>query len=849
MSAIIRHRWHCFLFTAFCNLALTNVAAVLGQSEATGEEAESVYPGLAIYTSQCAHCHGEVGQGAEDGSDEPLYGNHSVKVLTGIIERTMPEEDPEACVGDEARQVAEYIYDAFYSLAARQRNGLVPTPRVTLSRLTVSQYRNSVADLIGRFTPEPRRRRGRRTKDDGGDEPNSTASMAKAGLRAEYFQSKGMSKADKLRLERVDRRIDFDFGEGSPAEDITADQFAIIWQGTLRVDHTGYHEFRATTPNGVRLYLNVDRMERRRKLRDDSSVAGQAALIDGWVSSGEMREHTARVFLLGGREYPLRLEFFKYKEKVASIKCEWKPPHGTWATIDHRYLRTKPSPRTFVVSTPFPADDRSLGYERGSSVSREWHTATSNAAIAAADEIVERLPLLAAADDEAENYEESIKDFIARFASVAFRRPLSDAEIEILHTAPFEDAPNSDTAVRRAVLTVLNSPYFLYPDLTPSAAPSQHTVAARLALTLWDSIPDQELTDAAQNGDLATIAQVEAQARRMLADSRAQAKIRAFFHHWLEMEERDLAKDKKIFPDFEESVVADLRYSLESFVENIVWSEPSDYRQLLLADYLVLNDRLRSLYPAPPERESDETLKAQQFAEDEGAGPDVASDETSAEASPESLESTPMSNADFTQVSFPPERRAGVLTHPYLLSAFAYHNNTSPIHRGVFLTRNIVGRELKPPPVAVAFKNDEFDPQLTMREKVTQLTRDSACMSCHSIINPLGFVLENFDAVGRWRTVEADKPINTESEYKTVEGTTLQIRGARDVADYAVASEAAHRAFVAQLFHHLVKQDAAAYGTDTLNQLRQTFADDEYNMRNLMSRIAVLTALHGTTDS
>jgi EAL domain-containing protein (putative c-di-GMP-specific phosphodiesterase class I) len=186
-----------------------------------------------------------------------------------------------------------------------------------------------------------------------------------------------------------------------------------------------------------------------------------------------------------------------------------------------------------------------------------------------------------------------------------------------------------------------------------------------------------------------------------------------------------------------------------------------------------------------------------------------------------------------------------VLTHPYLLSAFAYHNNTSPIHRGVFLTRNIVGRGLRPPPIAVAFKDDEFDPGLSMREKITQLTSDKACMSCHSVINPLGFALENFDAVGRWRTEENDLPVQSEGEYVAEDGTRIEVANALDIARFAVNSESAHRAFVSQLFHHMIKQDPAAYGTDTISQLQTAFAQNDFSIQNLMIEIATTSAMHG----
>jgi hypothetical protein len=632
-----------------------------------------------------------------------------------------------------------------------------------------------------------------------------------------------MNKANALGQARVDRKVDFDFGENSPAEGITADQFAVIWEGAVIADDTGYYEFRIRTENGARLYLNRDQIDDRHKLRDDSSVAGQAALIDAWVSSGKKQEHTARVFLLGGRRYPLRLEFFKYLEKTASIKLEWKPPHGTWSVLDERNLSSAKVARVFVVSTPFPADDRSLGYERGSSVSHEWLNATTDAAVATANEVVERLPLLADVKENDPQYMDRTQQFLLHFARVAFRRPLTSEEDQLLSELPFADWSEPEDAVRRAIVFVLTSPHFLYTDL-PSAAnvPSQYAIASRLSYALWDSMPDQPLLNAARDGQLATKPRIQSQARRMLADPRARNKMRGFFHHWLEIGERDLAKDKTMFPEFDEAVIADLRCSLELFLDQVVWSEDSDYRQLLLADHLVLNERLRRLYQPQPLRVCDEA--------NDGSGNDAAEDVQPA--------------SQFRDIVFAPQRRAGVLTHPYLLTAFAYHNNTSPIHRGVFLTRNIVGRELKPPPIAVAFKDAEFSPDLTMRDKITQLTRDQACMSCHSIINPLGFAMENFDAVGRWRTSENNKPVDTKSEYTTVDGRTLEIQSARDIASYAASSEPAQRAFVTQLFQYSIKQPPAAYGPELVDQLRAEFADDDFNIRNLLARIAVRSAVH-----
>ena len=240
-------------------------------------------------------------------------------------------------------------------------------------------------------------------------------------------------------------------------------------------------------------------------------------------------------------------------------------------------------------------------------------------------------------------------------------------------------------------------------------------------------------------------------------------------------------------------MIAELRHSLDLFIDQVVWSESSDYRDLLRADYLYLSDRLEDLYAQEPE-----------------------------EGPPFYDWQRPKVTA-FKTVEDMTLKRSGVLTHPYLLSAFAYHNNTSPIHRGVFITRNIVGRELKTPPDDVEFNDEEFAPDATMREKITQLTRDQACMSCHSVINPFGFALENFDAVGRWRTEEKNKQVVTLSEYVTVDGDLVQVESARDIANFAIHSESAHRTFVTQLFEHLVKQPPLAYGLDTIDELQKEF--------------------------
>ena len=293
-----------------------------GTTETSDRSAVSVSPDeLALaYREKCARCHGVDGQGIADGYEKPFRTDQSVEEVAKLIVETMPEEDPEACVGDEARLLAEYIRQHFYPSSAEN-----VSPRI--SRLTVEQYRNAVADVIGHFpiSGSVDGSVGSADKRDDKTLDNQRSDLEVPGLRGDYYQSRGMNKADRLGLFRSDTRLEFDFAAGSPAPSISADQFAIIWQGGVIAEHSGHYEFRIQTANGARLYLNMDPQPNRRALRDDSSLAGQQALIDAWVGSGELREQGARVFLLGGRTYPIRLEFFKYLEDDASINMRSGP--------------------------------------------------------------------------------------------------------------------------------------------------------------------------------------------------------------------------------------------------------------------------------------------------------------------------------------------------------------------------------------------------------------------------------------------------------------------------------------------------------------------------------------------
>ena len=756
-------------------------AAWLGMLLAGGvARAEDAPDGGRIYRERCASCHGAAGEGTPK-TTRKLTGDRSVDQLAGVIAETMPEDDPGSCTGPNAAAVAAYIHGAFYSPTARARN---EPARVGLARLTVRQQRNAVADLIGSFRAAP-----------WGETPGQQ------GLRGAYYKSRRIQDNERV-FERVDPQVRFDFKTATPApQGFEPDQFSIRWEGGILSQEGGEYEFIVRTQHSMRLWLN--------DLRHP--------LIDASVKSGGDEEYRATLDLLPGRIYPVKLEFSKAKQGVddsqdkkarpptapASIALEWKPPGRVAEPIPARALRPAHFPEGFVPVTPFPPDDRSTGFERGTAVSKAWDQATTEAALEVAGYVVARLPELAGAKEGDGDRAAKLREFCGRFVEGAFRRPLTDEQKHLYIEKQFAAAGDRlDLAVKRVVILALKSPRFLYRE-AGNAAADPYDVASRIAFGLGDAPPDAALRQAAASGQLATRAQVVAQAERLLGDPRSRAKLREFFLRWLKVEQApDLAKDPGRFPGFDAAIASDLRTSLDLFLEDLAWGPDPDYRRLFLARNVFLNGRLARFY-----------------------GADLPPD------------------APFQEYDLEPTERAGVLTHPYLMATFAYNAESSPIHRGVFLARSVLGRSLRPPPEAFAPLAPELHAGMTTRERVTLQTRPAACVTCHGMINPLGFGLEHFDAVGRFRAEDAGRPVDARGAYDPPAGSAAPYEGARGLAALLAEGDEPRDAFVTHLFHHVVKQPIRAYGDRGLPDLSRAFAARGYNLRGLLVEIVAASAL------
>jgi len=735
---------------------------------------QQIAKGAEIYKATCLSCHGANGEGVSEHYAAPLVGDATIGELTKLINDTMPEEEPDQCVGADAAAVAVYMHETFYSEAAQIRNR---PPRIGMARLTGNQLRQSLADLyahvggIAEITDE-------------------------RGVRGTYFDGDRWKDENK-KIERTDPVLNFDFGRESPGEGIKKEAFYIYWEGRLKVDVTGRYEI--IVRSTCSFQMDFGKIER--------------SFIDNHVQSGDKTEFRESIVLTAGRVYPFKLDFIQRERKTelpaASFSLSWIPPHGVEQIIPTQNLIPYSGPGTFALQSILPPDDRSYGFERGVAINRQWDDSTTSAAIEFAEIASNELwPSYRHKHREDSNENRSqLKGFLSEIVETAFRNPLDDELRRVYIDNQVDQTEDDLDAIKRVLLISLKSPRFLYPQTDTEHSLSRQ-VASRLALTLYDSLPSDEwLVRAADEDQLKIRDQVRAAAQRMLNDYRAQAKVREMLHEWLNLAHiTDISKNAENYAGFNPELVSDLKASLNAFLDEVTWSEPSDYRQFFKADWSFTTSRMAEFYGEAWSPTGDAAIGLQRTASDA-------------------------------------RLRHGLLTHPYLMSGLAYHDSTSPIHRGVFLIRYILGRTLRPPNEAFSPLSPDLHPDLTTRQRVALQTSPDNCQVCHSKINALGFALENFDAVGRYRDVEKNKPIDSSGSYIARDEQTARFQGTAELADYLANSPDAHRAFVNRAFQHFVKQPAAAYGAGTLDELTSKFVKSGYNVKELIIEIAVVAAM------
>ena len=333
------------------------------------------------------------------------------------------------------------------------------------------------------------------------------------------------------------------------------------------------------------------------------------------------------------------------------------------------------------------------------------------------------------------NEESCARQIVATLARRAFRAPVNETDMQPLLAfyRSGRQEGSFDLGIERALQLILASPKFVFraerdpAELKPGSVHrvSDVELASRLSFFLWSSIPDDELLAEANAGRLKDPSVLERQTRRMLADPKAQALVSNFAGQWLHLRNlRNAQPHADDFPDFDDNLRHAFQRETELLFESVM-REDRSVVDLLRADYTFVNERLARHYGIPN-----------------------------------------VYGSQFRRVPVTDDKRKGLLGHGSLLTLTSHATRTSPVLRGKFILENILGTPPpSPPPDVPALKeNEKGQKPKTVREQMAEHRANPTCASCHKIMDPIGFALDNFDAVGAWRTEDAGAPIDVSGE-------------------------------------------------------------------------------------
>jgi hypothetical protein len=395
---------------------------------------------------------------------------------------------------------------------------------------------------------------------------------------------------------------------------------------------------------------------------------------------------------------------------------------------------------------------------------------------------------------------------LERFASRAYRRPASSEEVGKL-VALFEsartDGDDYDHSIRLALSATLVSPNFLFKiEQERSSDPDKpyfiddYELATRLSYFLWSSMPDDALLAVAGSGRLREPGVLRAQVRRMLADPKSSALVENFVGQWLVMrnlEHHSVATDR--YKDFNEQLRADMRREVELFFANLI-REDRSVLDLLDSDYTFANGRLAQLYG----------LK------------DVTGDE-------------------FRRVSLKGTPRGGVLTMAGVLTVTAMPARTSPVKRGKFILDQLLASPPppQPPDVPALREQRRSEPtRMTVRERLEEHRANPSCVACHTRMDPLGFALENFDGIGRWRDDERGLKIDASGSLPEGEHFTGPVELRKVLLE---RKDEFVRCLVEKLMTYALGRGMENYDRVTVKEIAAAVAKDGYRFSTLVDRL------------
>jgi hypothetical protein len=401
------------------------------------------------------------------------------------------------------------------------------------------------------------------------------------------------------------------------------------------------------------------------------------------------------------------------------------------------------------------------------------------------------------------------KQIISAFARRAYRRPLTDRDLVApmaFYKSGKEDGGDFDSGIRAGLTAILSSPKFLYRAETPpdgAAAGSSYRIsdidlASRLSFFLWSRPPDEELINIAAQGKLRVPAVLEKQVRRLLADPNSKSLVTNFAFQWLKVRNIDeIDPDAFQFPNFDENLRDALKREMELFVDSII-REDRSVVDLLNANYTFVNERLALHYGIP----------------------NVRGDR-------------------FRRVTLEDQNRWGLLGKGSILMVTSYPNRTAPVLRGAFILENITGTPPSPPPPDVeGFKeNKDGEKAKTVREIMEQHRASPSCNGCHGVMDPLGFSLENFDAIGAWRSKDVNAGTVIDASGKLVDGTG--VTGPNDLRQALLKHpEQFVQTVTEKLLTFALGRSVEYYDMPTIRKIVRESAKDNYRISSIVLGIA-----------
>jgi hypothetical protein len=401
--------------------------------------------------------------------------------------------------------------------------------------------------------------------------------------------------------------------------------------------------------------------------------------------------------------------------------------------------------------------------------------------------------------------------FIRTFGERAFRRPLTDSEFRRYSTLFAAQAQKSGKFLEGARVTVeamLQSPKFLFHLEGAGGKYPDQEVASRLSFLLWNSMPDRALLDSAAKGELRSADGRERTARAMLAQPAARDAIGEFFAQWMRFDHTlGASKDRRRYPEFTPEMAASMVEESRRLLDYLVW-ENRNFMELLTADYGFVNSELAGFYKFP------------------GV------------------------SGEFQMLKFPTDsRRAGLLGHASFLAATAGPVETSPTMRGIFVREQLLCQHVPNPPPGVntTLPEPTAEKPLTRRQRLAEHATNATCAGCHKLMDPIGFGLENFDGIGRWRDKEQisvgseetrtppkrfDLDLDTNGEVAGIPNSAFS--EPRQLGKVLAGSPACQECVVRQVFRYAYGRMETTADQETIRQLYQTFRDSGFQFQKLI---------------